>query len=100
MIFKKDNVWLGLVIGFISPIIGLLIFRAMKLSVFTIRETIQFLYSEPGYRTLSVSLSLSLLLNALFFTLYVNTNKDKTARGIFAATVVYGLFVLIVKTFA
>ena len=54
---------------------------------------------EQGFRTLTVALSLSLLLNALLFTIYINAHKDKTAKGIFATTVVYGLFVLIIKTF-
>ncbi len=99
MIFRKDNFWMGAAMGLIAPVIGLLIFKIYKLGVFSIKETIQFLYLEPGYRTLSVSLSLSLLINALLFTLYINNHKDKTAKGIFAATLLYGLFVLIIKTF-
>jgi uncharacterized membrane protein len=99
MIFRKDNFWLGATIGLLAPIVGILIFKMSKFSIYSFKETFQFLYFEPGFRTLSVSLSLSLLLNALFFTLYINVHKDKTAKGIFAATVLYGLFVLIVKTF-
>ncbi|HNP53459.1 MAG TPA: hypothetical protein PKK69_02535 [Ferruginibacter sp.] len=56
------------------------------------------MFLEPGFKTLSVGLSLSLLLNALLFTLYINAHKDKTAKGIFATTIVYGAFILIVKT--
>lgn len=70
-----------------------------KFSAFSIKETYQYMMLEPGYKTLSVALSLSLLLNALLFTLYVNTRRDNTAKGIFATTLVYGLFVLIIKTF-
>ncbi|HMO63243.1 MAG TPA: hypothetical protein PKC39_14255 [Ferruginibacter sp.] len=100
MLFKKDNFWLGVVIGVLAPVLGLLIFKFTKMSIFSFKETFQFLMYEPGYRTLSVSLSLSLLLNALFFTLYLNQHKDKTAKGIFAVTVIYGLLVLVIKTFA
>jgi hypothetical protein len=99
MILKKDNFWLGVVIGILSPVLGIILFKAYKFDAFTFKETLQFFYLEPGFRTLSVSLSLSLLLNALFFTIYINTNKDKTAKGIFAITVIYGLLVLIIKTF-
>ena len=99
MIFKKDNFWLGAIIGLLSPMLGILLFKAVKFSIFTLKETLQFMFMEPGYRTLSAGLSLSLLLNALFFTLYINAHKDKTAKGIFASTVIYGLFVLIIKTF-
>jgi len=90
---------MGLVMGFIAPMIGIMAFKMSKFSAFSIKETYQYMMLEPGYKTLSVALSLSLLLNALLFTLYVNTRRDNTAKGIFATTLVYGLFVLIIKTF-
>jgi hypothetical protein len=100
MIFKKDNFVLGLVLGLIAPLLGLILFKVYKFGIFTFKETFQFMLLEPGYRTLSVALSLSLLLNALIFTLYINSAKDKTAKGIFATTAVYGLIILLIKTFA
>lgn len=99
MIFKKDNFIMGLIMGLLAPMIGLVIFKISKFGVFTFKETFQFMFLEPGYRTLSAGLSLALLLNALLFTLYINAGKDKTAKGIFATTVVYGAFILLVKTF-
>lgn len=99
MFWKKDNFLMGLVMGFIAPMIGIMAFKMSKFSAFSIKETYQYMMLEPGYKTLSVALSLSLLLNALLFTLYVNTRRDNTAKGIFATTLVYGLFVLIIKTF-
>ena len=100
MIFKKDNFMLGIVLGLIVPMLGLVIFKVYKFGIFTFKETFQFMLLEPGYKTLSVALSLSLLLNALLFTLYINSAKDTTAKGIFATTVVYGLVILLIKTFA
>jgi ABC-type uncharacterized transport system permease subunit len=67
--------------------------------MFSLQETLQFMFLEPGYRTLTAALSMSLLLNAVLFTLYINSRKDKTAKGIFITTLVYGLAVLIIKTF-
>lgn len=99
MIFKKDNLILGLVLGFIAPILGLLIFKIYKFGIFTLKETFQFMYYEPGHKTLSVALTLSLLLNALLFTIYINSAKDRTAKGIFLSTVFYGTAVLLIKTF-
>lgn len=100
MIFKKDNFLLGLVLGTIAPLLGLLLFKVYKFGVFTMQETFQFMLLEPGYRTLTVALSLSLLLNALLFTIYINSSKDKTAKGIFVTTFIYGIIVLSIKTFA
>ena len=99
MILRKDNFILGLVLGVFAPAVGLLIFKMYKFSVFSFKETLQYLTVEPGYRTLSVALSLSLLLNALLFTIYINSGRDHTAKGIFVTTLIYGLLVLSIKTF-
>ncbi len=96
---KKNNFWLGAVIGLVAPMLGMCFFKFNKFKVFTLKETFQYIVLEPGHRTLTVALTLSLLLNALFFTLYINTNRDTTAKGIFTTTLVYGLIILILKTF-
>lgn len=100
MIFKKDNLILGINLGLLGPILGLLLFKIYKFGIFSYKEFFQFLYLEPGYRTLSAALSLSLLVNAIIFTFYINSMKDKTAKGVFISTLVYGLIILLIKTFA
>lgn len=97
MIFKKDNFALGLVLGFLGPVVGFLIYKWKKFGVFSMRETYQFMILEPGHKTLTIALTLSLLANAVLFTIYVNMNRDKTARGIFAATCLYAVAVLLLK---
>lgn len=99
MLFNKDNLFFGLLLGLVAPIAGLLLFKVGKFNLFSFRETMQFMLNEPGYKTLSAGLSLSLLLNALFFTIYINRRKDETAKGIFITTLLYGLLVLSIKTF-
>jgi len=99
MIFKKDNIVLGLILGILAPFLGLFLFKIFKFSVFNFKETLQFMLLEPGFKTLSVALSLSLMLNALLFTIYINSGKDHTAKGIFITTLIYGLIVLSIKTF-
>ncbi|MEJ7627037.1 MAG: hypothetical protein WKF35_09250 [Ferruginibacter sp.] len=98
MIFKRDDLKLGLVLGLIAPVIGMVIFILYKLSNLSIYEGFQFMLVEPGLRIFSAALSLSLIMNALLFTLYINTNKDLTAKGIFIATMIYGAVILIIKT--
>ena len=100
MIFKKDSFILGTILGFIGPLVGIMIFKLMKFQIFSFKETFQFMYLEPGHRTFTVALSLALLVNAVLFTIYINTRKDKTAKGIFVLTCVYGLLVLCIKTFS
>ncbi len=100
MIFTKDNTKLGLILGAIAPIFGLLLFKTYKFGIFTFKEFFQFLFVEPGFRTLSAGLTISLLANAVLFTLYINVHKDKTAKGVFITTAIYGLAILLIKTFA
>jgi hypothetical protein len=99
MIFKKDSITLGFILGLIAPILGIILFKIYKFGIFTYRETFDFMRLEPGHKTLSVALTLSLLLNALLFTIYINSAKDNTAKGIFISTVLYGIAVLLIKTF-
>ena len=99
MIFKKDSITLGFILGLITPILGIILFKIYKFGIFTYRETYDFMRLEPGHKTLSVALTLSLLLNALLFTIYINSAKDNTAKGIFISTVLYGMVVLLIKTF-
>jgi hypothetical protein len=41
--------------------------------------------------------SLSLLANVVLFTIYVNTHRDDTAKGIFIMTLIYGIGILVLK---
>lgn len=99
MFWKKDNFLMGLVMGLVAPFLGIMAFKLSKFSMFSFKETYQFMVLEPGYKTLTVALSLSLLLNALLLTIYINSRKDQTAKGIFVTTLVWGLLVLSIKTF-
>jgi hypothetical protein len=38
-----------------------------------------------------------LILNIILFTIYINSRKDQTAKGVFAVTLVYAIVSLIVK---
>ncbi len=98
MIFKKDNLALGIVLGLIAPILGLILFIVYKLGNLTIYEGFQFMLLEPGFRMFTAALSLSLLLNAVLFTIYINTGRDITAKGLFIATMLYGAVILVIKT--
>jgi len=100
MILKKDNFIFGAVMGFLGPIVGVIIFKMTKFQSFTFSNTFEYMWREQGHRTFSVALSLALMVNAVLFTIYINNHKDKTAKGIFALTLVYGLLVLCIKTFS
>ena len=94
---KKDNLKLGLILGFIAPIIGLFGYYFWKFRLFTLNEFFQVLNMQKSL--LSGIISVALIANAILFTLYINEHKDKTAKGIFIATCIYALITLGFKWF-
>jgi hypothetical protein len=96
VIFKKDNLRLGLVLGLVAPIISLVIYYFYKFyPLFTIRDFFNFMQTNKNQIT-AVSVP-CLVLNIALFTYYINSHKDNTAKGIFAATLVYAILALVFK---
>ncbi len=95
---KKDNLKLGLLLGFLAPIIGIFGYYLWKFRLFTLNEFFQVLNMQKSL--LSGIISIALIANAILFTLYINEHKDKTAKGIFIATCIYALITLGFKWFA
>lgn len=97
MFFKKDNLRLGLLLGLVGPMLGLVIIYFIKFSSFTFGE---FLEEFMNNNRLITSIgSMSLLANVILFTMYVNTNRDETAKGIFILSMFYGIGILLLKLF-
>lgn len=97
MILTKDNLKLGLALGLTGPIIGLVAIYFLKFSSFTFIEFLDNFIHEN--RLITSIGSLSLLANAVLFTIYVNTHRDNTAKGIFIVTLIYGIGILVLKIF-
>jgi hypothetical protein len=99
-LLKTDNFIYGFILGLIAPFGGFAIFKYKKLGPLSYTEALQYLFVEPGHRMLTIAISLSLLANAVLFTLYINARIDHTAKGIFVATLIYGVTALTLKTFS
>lgn len=96
MIFlKKDNLRLGLALGLIGPLLGLVIIYFVKFPSYSFIDFLSYFMNDNKMIT-SVG-SLSLLANVILFTIYINTHRDDTAKGIFLMTVLYGIGILVLK---
>lgn len=95
MIFKKDNFLFGIALGVLAPVIGFLIYKMVKFKGLTLYEMFQWMKMNPNL--ISASISVSLLANAILFTIYINGRRDKTAQGIFIITVIYAIVAMIFK---
>ena len=96
MIFKKDNLRLGLVLGLVAPIVSLVVYYFVRFyPTFTARDFFNFLRTnKPQITAVSVP---CLLLNIVLFTVYINSRRDSTAKGIFVATILYAIAALLFK---
>lgn len=95
MIFKKDNFVYGLVLGFLAPMIGFIIYKFIKFKYLTLAEMFQWVKMNPNLIT--VFISVSLMANAVLFTIFINGHRDKTAKGIFVLTMIYAVTAMIFK---
>jgi hypothetical protein len=97
MILTKDNLRLGLVLGLIGPLVGLVVIYFVRFPSYNFRDFLDYFMHDNKMIT-SVG-ALSLLANAVLFTIYVNTHRDSTAKGVFIVTLIYGIGILILKLF-
>ena len=95
MFLKNDNLKLGFILGRLGPALGLVVIYFIKFPSQRFGEFFDFFIHDNKMIT-SVG-SLSLLANVILFTLYINTHRDKTAKGIFAVTLIYGVGILLLK---
>lgn len=94
---KLDKLPFGIVIGALAPILGLVIYYYLKAPSISFTEFIEYFFKTKAMLT-AVG-SLSLIVNIVLFTLFINGRRDKTAIGIFVMTLMYGLMILYAKFF-
>lgn len=89
----------GLVLGALAPILGIVLYYYTKVGpdVLSLSDFIEYFFRNKALLT-AVG-SLSLIVNIVFFTIFINRKHDKTAISIFIMTVMYGLMILYAKFF-
>jgi hypothetical protein len=95
--FNKDKTSLGILLGFIAPVLGMIIYYYASFYRHNVSFS-EFLGYLKQYKSVLTGVSsISLMANAVLFTFYVYAQKDKTLKGIFVSTVIYGIAVLLIK---
>lgn len=91
----KDNLKLGLLLGLFAPLIVFLVVYWIRFSGYSFNEFLRVFLNEK--KLITFWGVWCLVGNIALFTYYINSAKDKTAKGIFAITVVYGIGILLLK---
>ena len=92
---KKDDFKLGVILGLLGPMIGLFGYYFWKFSLYSFSDFFNALrQNKPLITAITIP---CLLVNIIFFTYYINTKKDQTAKGIFVVTLIYAVTALLFK---
>lgn len=92
---KRDNLQLGLLLGLLLPLLVFLILYLVRFNEYPLADFFQTFLNQKGLITFFGVWCL--VSNIALFTYYVNTQKDRTAKGVFAITLLYGIGILLAK---
>lgn len=95
VIFKRDQYAFGVLLGLAMPVFSFIGYYYWKFSLFSFDEFLGLLQNN---KQLVTALSIPcLLMNIVLFTIYINGQRDKTAKGIFFVTITYAIAALLIK---
>ena len=95
---KRNSLLLGIILGLIAPLLGMLAYYFWKFyPTYSIGAFINIILSEKTL--LSAISTFALFANVVLLTVYLNTRKDETAKGIFIISCVYAIAAIVIKLF-
>jgi amino acid permease len=92
---KRNFPIFGLIIGLLLPLLGFYIVYLLLFEGTTLSGFFSSMVSNP--KVASKVLSLGILINLIPFVYYTNKRLDLTARGLFVATMLYVVFILLIR---
>lgn len=97
MLIKNDNFKLGVILGLFAPMLIFMLVYYLKFSSYDFEAFLDVFRKEN--RLITYFSVWCLVGNIALFTIYINTNKYQTAKGVFVVTIIYGLSFLFLKIF-
>ena len=95
---KRNSLIFGIIIGLIAPILGMLCYYFWKFyPTYSINDFLNIILSEKAI--LSALSTFALFANVILLTIYLNTRRDETAKGIFIISCVYAIAAIVLKLF-
>lgn len=91
-----DKLWIGVVLGLISPFIALVMYYQLNYSFMNEDEFIRYLKLGDAYTSL---VSLCVLANLIAFYPFIWKEKYYAARGVLASTFIWAGIVVFLKYF-
>ncbi|HUC79504.1 MAG TPA: hypothetical protein VMR70_01260 [Flavisolibacter sp.] len=86
---------MGLILGLVLPLVIFLIIYLVRFGDTPLGDFVGTFMAQKSLITFFGVWCL--VANIALFTYYVNTQKDRTAKGVFAMTLLYGIGILVAK---
>lgn len=95
---KKNSILLGMIMGLFAPLVGMAGYYFWKFyPTYSLSDFLHVVFSERAI--LSALSTFALFANVVLLTIYLNTKRDETAKGIFIISCVYAIAAIVFKLF-
>lgn len=94
-IMKKNVPVIGFIIGLLLPIVGIIIMYFIWFHGTPVNSFFKTMKADTHLA--AKVLSMSIIINILPFILYTNKRRDLAARGVFIATMLYAVLIILLK---
>jgi hypothetical protein len=91
---KVNNIYLGIILGIIVPVITVLLAYKIRFNQYNLEEFFNLLVQR---KILSSLLSLCVIPNLLVFLIFIWLNYLYSARGVLLSTFLVGFIIVVVK---
>ena len=89
----NNQLYKGTIVGLLAPVVAIVVYVAFYLE----REITEVLNTLLAMDRLTHAISLSVLINLVIFFMKLKTNREKAAKGVLLATILYGLTIAFLK---
>jgi hypothetical protein len=95
---KRNSVLFGIIIGLFAPLLGMFAYYFWKFyPTYSPGEFFSIIFSNKTL--LSAISTFALFANVALLTVYLNTRRDETAKGIFVISCAYAIGAIVIKLF-
>jgi len=95
---KRNSLLFGIIIGLVAPLIGMFGYYFWKFyPTYSVGDFINVILSQKTI--LSALSTFALFANVVLLTVYLNTKRDETAKGIFLISCIYAIASITLKLF-
>jgi len=95
---KRNSIPFGIILGLFAPLLGMLGYYFWKFyPTFSVGDFFSTVFSN---RTVLSGIStFALFANVVLLTIYLNTRRDETGKGIFIISCIYAIGAIVLKLF-